>query len=67
MYLCMSLGMQGRYRLSARGPAELDRVRAETFLVILRQRGAAEPALDLLLQRRGQGRARARGRGRGGR
>lgn len=47
MYLCMSLGMQGRYRLSPRGTAELDRVREETYLVILRQRGAAEPALSL--------------------
>ncbi|KMO40886.1 hypothetical protein VQ02_06840 [Methylobacterium variabile] len=46
MYLCMSLGMQGRYRVSARGEAELDRVREETYLVILRQRGAAEPALS---------------------
>lgn len=45
MYLCLSLGMQGRYRLSPRGPAELDRVREETFLIIMRQRGAAEPAL----------------------
>lgn len=47
MYLCMSLGMQGRYRLSPRGPAELDRVREETYLIILRQRGAAEPAVSL--------------------
>ena len=47
MYLCMSLGMQGRYRLSPRGPAELDRVREETYAIILRQRGAAEPALSL--------------------
>ena len=46
MYLCMSLGMQGRYRLSQRGPAELDRVREETYLIILRQRGAAEPSLS---------------------
>ncbi len=46
MYLCMSLGMQGRYRLSPRGPAELDRVREETYLIILRQRGAAEAALS---------------------
>lgn len=46
MYLCMSLGMQGRYRLSPRGPAELDRVREETYLIILRQRGAAEPSLS---------------------
>jgi type VI secretion system protein ImpK len=47
MYRCMSLGMQGRYRLSPRGPAELDRVREETYLIILRQRGAAEPGLSL--------------------
>ncbi|MFB0493641.1 type VI secretion system protein ImpK [Methylobacterium sp. OAE515] len=46
MYLCMSLGMQGRYRVSPRGAAELDRVREETYLVILRQRGIAEPALS---------------------
>jgi type VI secretion system protein ImpK len=47
MYLCISLGMQGRYRLSPRGPAELDRVREETYVIILRQRGAAERALSL--------------------
>ena len=27
MYLCLSLGFQGRYRLSPRGPGELDRLR----------------------------------------
>ncbi len=47
MYLCLSLGMQGRYRVSARGVAELDRLREETYLVILRQRGAAEPAVSI--------------------
>ncbi|MFL5284980.1 MAG: type IVB secretion system protein IcmH/DotU, partial [Rhodopila sp.] len=36
MYACIMLGMQGRYRLSPRGPAELDRVREETYAVILR-------------------------------
>ena len=46
MYLCMSLGMRGRTRLSPRGPAELDRIREETYLVILRGRGAAERALS---------------------
>ena len=46
MYLCMSLGMRGRTRLSPRGPAELDRIREETYLVILRARGAAERALS---------------------
>ena len=29
MYLCLSLGFQGRYRLSPRGPAELDRMRED--------------------------------------
>jgi type VI secretion system protein ImpK len=47
MYACMSLGMQGRYRLSSRGPAELDRVREETYVLIMRQRRPAERALSL--------------------
>jgi type VI secretion system protein ImpK len=46
MYVCMSLGMQGRYRLSARGPAELDRVREETYVLIMRRRPPAERALS---------------------
>src|SRR5215468_4377571 len=46
MYLCMSLGFQGQYRLSPRGPAELDRLREETYAVIARQRQAAEPDLS---------------------
>jgi type VI secretion system protein ImpK len=46
MYLCMSLGYQGRYRLSPRGPAELDRLREETYALIVRQRQAAEPDLS---------------------
>jgi type VI secretion system protein ImpK len=46
MYLCMSLGFQGRYRLSPRGPAELDRLREETYALIVRQRPAAEPDLS---------------------
>ena len=46
MYLCMSLGFQGRYRLSPRGPAELDRLREETYALILRQRQLAEPELS---------------------
>jgi type VI secretion system protein ImpK len=45
MYLCMSLGFQGRYRLSPRGPAELDRLREETYALIRRQRQA--PEVDL--------------------
>jgi len=46
MYLCMSLGMQGRYRLSPRGPAELDRVREETYVLIKRNHAPTEPALS---------------------
>jgi type VI secretion system protein ImpK len=46
MYLCMALGYQGQYRLSARGPAELDRLREETYAVIVRQRQAPEPDLS---------------------
>jgi len=47
MYLCISLGFQGRYRLSPRGPGELDRLREDLYAVIVRQRGqAAEPALS---------------------
>jgi type VI secretion system protein ImpK len=46
MYLCISLGVQGQYRLSPRGPAELDRLREETYAVIVRQRQAPEPELS---------------------
>ncbi len=46
MYLCLSLGFQGRYRLSPRGPAELDRLREETYALIVRQRQPAEPELS---------------------
>jgi hypothetical protein len=43
MYSCMSLGFQGRYRLSPHGPAELDRLREETYALIMHQRQTAEP------------------------
>ncbi len=45
MYLCLSLGFQGRYRLSPRGPGELDRLREDLYTIIARQRQAADPAL----------------------
>jgi type VI secretion system protein ImpK len=45
MYLCLSLGFQGRYRLSPRGPGELDRLREDLYTIIMRQRQAADPAL----------------------
>jgi type VI secretion system protein ImpK len=46
MYLCLSLGFQGRYRLSPRGPAELDRMREDVFKIIARQRPRPDPELS---------------------
>lgn len=46
MYLCLSLGFQGQYRLSPRGPAELERVREELYGVITRQRAGVDPGLS---------------------
>jgi type VI secretion system protein ImpK len=46
MYLCLSLGFQGRYRLSPRGPAELDRMREDVYGVIARQRPNVDPELS---------------------
>jgi len=46
MYLCLSLGFEGRYRLSPRGPAELGRMREEVYGVIARQRPPANPELS---------------------
>jgi type VI secretion system protein ImpK len=47
MYLCLSLGFQGQYRLSQRGPAELERIREDLYTIIVRQRGQApDPALS---------------------
>jgi type VI secretion system protein ImpK len=46
MYFCLSLGFQGQYRLSPRGPAELDRVREDLYALIMRQRGAREAGLS---------------------
>jgi type VI secretion system protein ImpK len=46
MYLCLALGLQGRYRLSPRGSSELDRLREDLYTVIARQRQALEPDLS---------------------
>jgi type VI secretion system protein ImpK len=46
MYLCLSLGFQGQYRLSPRGPAELERLREDIYTIIARQRQSADPALS---------------------
>ena len=46
MYLCLSLGFMGRYRLSPRGPGELEKLREDLYSIIARQRQAAEPGLS---------------------
>ena len=45
MYVCMSLGFVGQYRLSRRGIGDINRIREETYAVIARQQKPAEPAL----------------------
>ncbi len=45
MYLCLSLGFIGRYRLSQRGPGEIDAIREETYAIIARNRAAANADL----------------------
>src|SRR5262245_10982777 len=45
MYMCMSLGFVGQYRLSRRGLGDLNRIREETYAVIMRQQAAADPDL----------------------
>jgi type VI secretion system protein ImpK len=46
MYLCLSLGFIGRYRVSSRGMAELDTLREDTYTVLARHRAAAETELS---------------------
>ncbi|HEX7389985.1 MAG TPA: type IVB secretion system protein IcmH/DotU [Acidiphilium sp.] len=45
MYVCLSLGYMGRYRLSPRGPAEIDRLREEVYATIRRARPPGDAAL----------------------
>lgn len=45
MYLCMSLGFVGQYRLSRRGIGDINRIREETYAVISRQQKSADPDL----------------------
>jgi type VI secretion system protein ImpK len=46
MYQCLSLGFMGRYRLSPRGPAEIDSLREEVYAAIAAVRAPAEVALS---------------------
>ena len=45
MYLCMSLGFIGQYRLSRRGVGDINRIREETYALIARQQKGADPDL----------------------
>ena len=46
MYLCLSLGFMGRYRLSPRGPAEIDSLREDVYAAIASARPRAEADLS---------------------
>lgn len=46
MYYCLSLGFMGRYRLSPRGPAEIDRLREEIYAALVAVRAPVEPELS---------------------
>jgi type VI secretion system protein ImpK len=46
MYQCLALGLMGRYRLSTRGPAEIDSLREELYAVIARARAPADAELS---------------------
>ena len=45
-YLCLTLGMQGRYRLTPRGSADLDRMREGLYQLLAQLRGAWERELS---------------------
>ncbi|SDB68279.1 type VI secretion system protein TssL, long form [Belnapia rosea] len=45
-YLCLALGLQGRYRLSPRGAAELDRIREGLYQLLVQLRGPYERELS---------------------
>lgn len=47
MYLCLALGLEGRYRVLDGGRAQLDILRERLLELITRQRGNVEPALSL--------------------
>ena len=46
MYLCLSLGYQGQYRLSQHGPAQLQLLREDLYLTIVRVRPPYEQGLS---------------------
>ncbi len=46
MYLCLALGLEGRYRVIEGGRSQLDALRERLQLLIARQRGPGEPELS---------------------
>src|SRR4051794_29601686 len=46
MYQCLSLGFMGRYRLSPRGPAEIDSLRQDVYAAVASVRAPTEAALS---------------------
>jgi type VI secretion system protein ImpK len=46
MYLCLSLGFEGRFRVAQRGASELLRVREGLYNLLRQSRGEVEPALS---------------------
>lgn len=45
-YICLSIGYEGRYRLSPRGKESIERIRGELFSIIRSHRGEYERALS---------------------
>lgn len=45
-YLCLALGLRGRYRLDSRGPAELDRIREGLYQLLTKVNGPWERELS---------------------
>jgi type VI secretion system protein ImpK len=45
-YLCLALGLQGRYRLMPRGTAEIDRIREGVYQLLVQLRGPWERELS---------------------
>ena len=46
IYICLSLGYMGGYRLRPNGRAEIDRLREDAYNAIIRSRGAVEAGLS---------------------
>jgi len=47
MYLCLALGLEGRYRIAEGGRAQLEILRERLQQMILKERGPHEPALSV--------------------